>query len=241
MLTLGAAPSPPPGVGVTVQTLRTSFDLLDTLTIEVVAHNPSSSLRTVTFPKPVEYDIEVSHAGRPVWSSLPPSPPPNATIAPHARAFGAGPTPLVLYDWNELTHEGYSPLPGNYTIRVTLLDAARPSAALDVTFAQPLPTTVLPKLKPNEEVTIAGRLDATHLVLADANGSIPLSRRLIQAPPDWPIVVRGFATDHPDGSRTFTFERWASLGAPLPAPPPMMPAATPHAVPPAPKPAPTLR
>jgi hypothetical protein len=220
-LLLGATPAPAPGVGITVQTVRTSFDLLDTLAIEVVAHNPSSTLRNVTFAGPNEYAIEVSRDGTVLWTSLPPSPPPSVTFAPHTHAFGPGPTPIVLYDWNELTRDRWSPLPGTYTVRVQLLDAARPSASIDVKFTEPLPTTVLAKIKPNEEVTIAGKLDATQQFLTDANGSIALSRRLLAAPPDYPIVIRGFPTDHPDGSRTFTFERWASYGGPLPTPAPV--------------------
>jgi hypothetical protein len=217
---LGASPGAPASVDVTVQTVRTSFDLLDSLTVEVVAHNPSSTLRSVSFAQPTEYEIDVARDGRQIWTSLPPSPPPGVTFSPHARTFGSGPTPVVLYDWNLLTREHWSPLPGKYSVRVTLLDAARPTASIDVTFLQPLPTTILSKLKPNEAVTIAGRLDATKQFLADANGTLTLSRRLLTAPANFLIVVRGYPTDHPDGSRTLTLERWAPLGGPVPTPPP---------------------
>jgi hypothetical protein len=219
-LLLGATPGPAPQIGLTVQTHRESLDLLDGIFIEVVAHNPSSAMRTVQFAQPTEYEIDVSRDGAQVWSSLPASPPPGVTYAPHTRAFNAGATPVVIYDWNELTSDRWSPLPGTYKVRVTLLTAARPSATIDVAFAAPLPTTALSKLKLNEAVTMAGRLDATRKILTDSSGSVVLSRG-IPAPPNVPIVVRGYATDHPDGSRTFTFQRWASLGGPLPAPAPM--------------------
>jgi hypothetical protein len=212
-----AAPSP---VSLSVQTQRGSFDLLDGIFIEVVAHNPAKAIRTVAFAQPAEYEIDVSRNGTPLWSSLPPSPPPAQTSVAHSRTFNAGATPVVIYDWNEVTAERWSPLPGNYTVRATLLSDARPSATTTITFVPPLPTTALSKLKPNEAVTMAGRLDATRRVLTDSNGSVVLTRG-IPAPAGVPIVVRGYATDHPDGSRTFTFQRWASLGGPLPTPAPI--------------------
>jgi hypothetical protein len=217
---LGATPAPVPPIGVSVQTQRTSFDLLDTLAIEVIAHNPSPAIRQIEFAQPSEYEIDIARDGRVIWTSLPPSPPPNVTFAPHQRPLVTGSTPLIIYDWNELTHDGWSPLPGTYTVRVKLLDASKATASIDVKFMQPLPTSVLDKLKPGEAVTIAGTLDATREILTDANGSIRLSRRLSLAPAGVPIVVRGFPTEHPDGSRTLTFQRWASYGGPLPAPAP---------------------
>jgi hypothetical protein len=106
-------------------------------------------------------------------------------------------------------------------------------------FIAPLPTTALSKLKPSEEVTLAGRLDATRQILTDENGSVVLTRRLLPAPADFPVVIRGFPTDHPDGSRTFTFERWAPLGAPAPAPTPAPTPTAPRILPTGPKPTPS--
>jgi hypothetical protein len=216
----GATPAPPSPIGLTLQAHRESLDLLDGVFIELIAHNPSQAIRTVQFPAPTEYEIDVMRDGDQLWSSLPPSPPPGVTVVPHSRAFNPGATPVVIYDWNELTAARWSPLPGTYKIRATLLNAAHPSATMDITFAPPLPTTALSKLKVDEAVTMAGRLDATRKVLTDSSGSVVLTRG-IPAPPDVPIVVRGYPTDHPDGSRTFTFQRWASLGGPLPTPAPM--------------------
>ena len=235
-----ATPAPPSQIGLSVQTHRESFDLLDGIFIEVVAHNPSKAIRTVEFAQPLEYEIDVSRDGTPLWSSLPASPPPGQTYVPHTRAFNAGATPVVIYDWNELTPQRWSPLPGKYNVRVTLLSAARPSATTHITFAPPLPTTALSKLKADESVTMAGRLDPTRKILTDSSGSIVLSRG-IPAPPDVPIVVRGYATDHPDGSRTFTFQRWASLGGPLPTPAPMPLILQPRVTPPSPQPKPSAR
>jgi len=222
-LLLGATPAPG-GVNVTVQTVRDSVDLLDSVAIEVVAHNASSSLRSVRFAQPAEYAIDVLSGSQVIWTSLPPSPAPGATVPVHSRSFATGPTPMVLYEWNALASGRWSPLPGAYTVRVTLLDDARPTASVGITFARPLPTTALEKLKPGEEVTLGGRLDALRGTLSDANGSVRLTRRLLPAPPDFPVVLRGSATDHPDGSRTFTVDRWAPLGGPPPMP---TPAATP--------------
>jgi hypothetical protein len=239
-LLLGATPGPAPAIGLTIQTHRESLDLLDGIFIEVVAHNPSSAIRTVEFAAPTEYEIDVSHNGEQIWSSLPASPPPGVTYTAHARAFNPGATPVVIYDWNELTPDRWSPLPGTYKVRVTLLTAARPSATTDIAFAPPLPTTALTKLKQNEAVTMAGRLDVTRKILADSSGSVVLSRS-IPAPPDVPIVVRGYATDHPDGSRTFTFQRWAPLGGPLPTPVPMPIIIKPRLTQPSPHPTATAR
>jgi hypothetical protein len=236
----GATPGPPSPIGLTVQTHRESLDLLDGVFIEVVAHNPASAIRTIQFAQPTEYEIDVSGNGRQLWSSLPASPPPGQTYVAHSRAFNTGATPVVIYDWNEVTADHWSPLPGKYKVRATLLTDARPSATIDIVFAPPLPTTALPKLKPNEAVTMAGRLDATRKILTDSSGSVVLSRG-IPAPPDVPIVVRGYASDHPDGSRTFTFQRWASLGGPLPTPAPMPVILQPRVLPQSPQPKPSAR
>jgi hypothetical protein len=219
-LVAAASPSPAP-LGVTVQVQRTSFDLLDSLDIEVVVHNPGSQTQSAVFAAPAEYAIEALRDGKVVWSSAPAVPAPGATYAPHHHAFAPGPTTLVIYDWNEVTPQGRSPLPGEYTIRARLLDARHAAATMRVSFIPPLPTTVLSKLKPNEEVTIAGQLDATRATLTDANGSLRLSRRLLAATAGEPIVIRGYATDAAGGTRTFTVERWAPLGTtPPPAPSP---------------------
>jgi hypothetical protein len=225
-----ATPSPAP-VGVTVQVQRTSFDLLDSLDIEVVVHNPGAQTQSAIFAAPAEYAIEALRDGKVVWSSAPAVPAPGATYAPHRHAFAPGPTTLVIYDWNEVTPQGRSPLPGEYTIRARLLDTSRAAATMRVTFIAPLPTTALTKLKPNEEVTMAGQLDPLRATLTDANGSVRLSRRLLAAPAGQPVVIRGYATDTAGATRTFTVERWAPLGLTPPPPPSPMPAPSPSASP----------
>lgn len=108
----GATPAPPSPIGLTIQTHRESLDLLDGVFIEVVAHNPSTAIRTVEFAQPTEYEIDVLHNGEQLWSSLPASPPPGQTYVAHARAFNAGATPVVIYDWNEVTAEHSEPASG---------------------------------------------------------------------------------------------------------------------------------
>ena len=239
-LLAGATPGPPSPIGLTVQTHRESLDLLDGVFIEVVAHNPASAIRTVQFAQPTEYEIDVSGNGRQLWSSLPASPPPGQTYVAHSRAFNTGATPVVIYDWNEVTAEHWSPLPGKYRVRATLSDRRAPFGGDRHRVRAAVADDRTAQLKPNEAVTMAGRLDATRKVLTDASGSVVLSRG-IPAPPDVPIVVRGYASDHPDGSRTFTFQRWASLGGPLPTPVPMPIIVQPRIAPPSPQPKPSAR
>lgn len=203
-----------PPLALSLQTQRTSFDLLDSLPIEVVVHNASPSIQTLTFPQPTEYAIEVLRDGNVVWTSVPPSPPPTATISEHRRDFTPGATPLVVYDWNEVLRDGNSPVAGAYTVRARLLGGKfQPAATMRVIFAPPLPPGALASLKLGEEVTIAGELDSTHEVLGDDRGSARLSRRLLAAPAGVEIAVRGYASARLDGTRTFTFERWAPLAA----------------------------
>jgi hypothetical protein len=64
----------------------------------------------------------------------------------------------------------------------------------------------------DQVVTIAGTLDPTRGIISDERGSATLARRIVNAQPGIPIVVRGHAIDHPDGTRTFAVSRWAPLG-----------------------------
>ena len=217
------SPSPGPGIGLTLAVQnRTSYDLLDSLPISVVAHNPGSSMRLVTFPGPDEYQIEVFQDGNPIYSYPPPRP--GATFPPHQRAFTPGPTTIVTNAWNELTSGGWSPKPGTYKIRARVLTAGpSPEASLEVTFGAPLPPGALPALHAGEQVTLLGELDPTKFVLTDPHGSALLAHKLLTAPAGFPIVVRGYAADHPDGTRAFTVVRWAPYGGPPPVPPPAPP------------------
>lgn len=216
-LAAAAAPAPP-ALTVTVQAQRTSLDLLDSLPIVVIAHNPAAHVATVQFPAPAEYAVDVTRDGKTLWSVGPAPPPPGVTFPPHQRAFTPGPTTIVVLDWNELTTANFSPLPGTYAVTARLLTASPPPpATMKVTFAPPLPPSALPSLKAGESVTLLGTVDATHSVLTGETGaSAPLNRKLIAAPPGVPILVRGYATDNPNGTRVFTMTRWAAYGAPLP-------------------------
>ena len=225
MLALGvcvAASAPPPlSIGVTIG--RSTLDLLDSLDIQVAVHNSSPRLETATFARPAEYEIDVvTSTGATVWTSLPPSPPPGVSYAPHSRSFSPGPTTIVVNEWNQLTTGGWSPLAGTYTIRVRLLDDGnQPSATARVRFLQPLTPGVVPQLKAGQEVTLGGELDPTRQFLLDGHGgSARLTRRLMAARPGTPVVVRGYADDAAhNGGRTFTYVRWAFLGQPPPPPP----------------------
>jgi hypothetical protein len=212
---LGATPAPQP-LTVSVTLGRDSFDLLDSVAIGVVVHNPTSSVASLRFLGPQEDVVDVLDAnGTVLWSSKPPPPPHGVTFVPHRRAFNPGTTTIVVRDWSEMTAGLWSPLPGKYKIRATLLvDGKAPSATVALRFAAPLPPSSLPALHAGVEVTLTGRLDPTRGILGDAGGSATLTRRLLGAQPATPIVVRGYATDQRDGSRTFTVTRWAPLGPP---------------------------
>jgi hypothetical protein len=216
------AVAPPQPLSVSLHVGRTTLDVLDSLDVQVVAHNPSGTLQTVRFVQPIEYDIEVLDGARAIWSSVPPSPPPNVTYAPHARAFAAGPTTIVVYDWNGLATGGWCPRAGTYTIAARLLAVGnQPSATVTVKFAPPLPPGDVAGLKAGQDVTIVGKLDATREILSDASGSVRLSRRLQAAPAGVEIALRGYADDRQGAAaRTFTFERWAPFGPPAQSPSP---------------------
>ena len=199
-------------VTLSLQTQRTSLDLLDSLPVALIVHNGGSTLQTVRFPQPVEYAIEIRRDGKTLWNSLPPSPPPSVVFPTHARVFNAGTTTLTVYDWNELASDGSSLQPGRYTIVARLLsEKPQPEATLPVTFAAPLSPSALSGLKSGDVVTMAGTLDNDRLVLSDDHGQATLSRRLLGAPIGERVAVRGYAVTRPDGSHVFFVLRWAPL------------------------------
>jgi hypothetical protein len=216
---LGATPVTP--LTVSAQLARTSLDLLDSLGIVVVVHNASQASHLARFAQPSEYAIDVMRDGNVFWTSLPPSPPPNVSYPVHTHSFAPGPTTLVIYEWNGVAHDGWCPPPGSYDVRVRLLDGSGSASSIKLTFARPLPIAGVVKLKPNEEATISGTLDAMRATMSDDTGAIGLARRLTNAPLGTAIVARGYASNRPDGSRQFAIERWAPLGppsSPSPAP-----------------------
>lgn len=205
---LGVAKAP---VSLSVQVDRTSFDLLDVLSVRVATHNPQNASAMVRFPGPREYALEIVRGENVVYSSVPSSPPPAAAAPAHGRAFAPGPAMLGTFEWNELAADGSSPLPGRYTIRVRLLcDGVQPTASAPVSFVPPTPVSAIAKLRAGDAITIAGRLDATLQTLTDTTGSIRLSHRLLGAP-DAPVAVRGYITVQPDTSRSIAVTRWAPL------------------------------
>ncbi len=217
-------------ITLSLQIARTTLDALDGVSIEVAAHNSSRHPVDVSFPQPSEYEIDILKGSRVIFSTLRPLPS-NVKFPPHTRALQPGPSVLVVYIWNTIESDGTTPAAGTYTVRARLLGArVTPAATTTIRFAAPTPIIALPKLKPSDEVTIAGRLDLTKQHITDSTGTIALGRKLATAP-NAPIAVRGYLTKNPtDGSPMFFVERWAPL-EPIPSAPPVpttAPSATPH-------------
>ena len=217
-------------VTLSLQIARTTLDALDGVSIEVAAHNPSPHPVDVTFTQPSEYEIDILKGSRVVFTTLR-ALPSSVTFPPHTRALQPGPSVLVVYIWNTIESDGTTPGGGSYTVRARLLGkGVTPVASTTIRFAAPTPIIALPKLKPSDEVTIAGRLDLTKAQITDSTGTVALGRKLATAP-DAPIAVRGYLTKNPvNGAPMFFVERWAPL-EPLPAIAHIVktePSATPH-------------
>jgi hypothetical protein len=210
ILLLGTTRASPP-IALTIAVQRTSFDLLDSVAIELVAHNPGSTPRTVRYAQPSEYVIDVLSGNTVIWSTQSQTPQPEPSVGVHQRVLPPGPTPIVIYAWNTIERDMKSPQPGTYTIRARLLADVQPVATAKITFIAPLPTTALAALKPSDVVTLGGTLDAGKGILSDSAGSAILMRRIIDAPSDVPVVVRGTVAISQDGSRRFVVYRWAPL------------------------------
>ncbi len=194
----------------TLKLERTSFDPLDTISVEVVAHNAASKPIQETFPKPAEYEISILKHGTPVWTSERVAPL-GATIPSHTRLLMPGPNVLAVFIWNGIESDGTTPGPGDYTVRAKLLGANdQPDASLAFHFINPVPVSALFKLKVGDEVTIAGNLNATEDLLTDATGSIPLGKRLT-LPKVGIAAVRGFIIERPDHTRALRVTRFAIM------------------------------
>ena len=213
---VAATPAPPLSLSIAVH--RTSLDLLDSLPVTIVVHNAAPTLQTLRFPAPSEYAIEILRDGKTLWKFAPASPP-GAVFPPHTRAVAPGPTTIAVYDWNELTRDGWSPSPGSYVVRAWLLtDKPQLEAASRIVFVAPLTPSAVASLPPDTEITLAGTLGAQSATIGDANASASLSRRIAAAPGTL-LVARGYVTKRPDGSRAFAVVRWAPLGPPVAATP----------------------
>jgi hypothetical protein len=202
-------------LGVKLVVQRSSLDLLDTLPIAIVLQNSAAIPQTIRFARPAEYAIELRAAnGTVLWTSAG-SPAPNGPSFPgHARTFAPGSTTLAIYDWNELLADGTSPPPGAYTLRVYLVtDGDVADNSVRVTFAPPISPSSLSALPSGKDFTLAGELDAQRDALSDERGSTALSRRLLAAPANTPILVRGFSVVKVGAARIFNVERWAVLKA----------------------------
>lgn len=192
-----------------LQLERTSFDMLDGVSIEVVVHNDTRHPVSASFPEPVEYAIDATRKGRTVWTSLVRSPHPEG-VPMHTRVFMPGPTILAVYVWNGIATDGTVPGPGTYTLQARLLDTAPPKpATAALTFIPPVPTSAIAKLKAGDEVTLAGDLDTTQTHLTDSTGTVTLLRRIGR--PDARVAVRGYIVERPDGSRALFVQRWGTI------------------------------
>lgn len=198
-------------VTLSLQLQRTSLDLLDGLNIEVAAHNSSALPVDVRFKAPAEYAIDVLRGDDVIWTSAPESKIPVA-VPPHVKRLLPGPSVLAVYIWNEETTDGASVLAGDYTVRARLLgDGVEPQARVRVHFIAPTPVSALAALHVGDEVTIAGRYDGALATISDTSGSVQLTKKLIGAPSDAPIAVRGYVTVLADRSRVFFVSRWAKM------------------------------
>jgi hypothetical protein len=191
-----------------LQLERTSFDILDGVSIEVVTHNSSAKPVPVVFPKPSEYEISIEKNGVAIWNNQT-AQPLGVTIPPHMRAMMPGPNVLTVYIWNAIENDGSTPAAGTYTVHAKLLGKAEnPEASLDIKFINPVPVSALAKLNVGDELTIAGTLDATQQQLTDATGTILLAKKV---PLKGLVAVRGFITERQDHIRVFFVKRWALM------------------------------
>ncbi len=220
-LLLGATvhpkPRQAPPLRLSVHVTRNSLDLLDTLAIGVVLDNPSSSPIAVRFALPAEYAIDVLRGDTLVWSTMPQDTTSSAIHFPsHLRTVLPGTNTLAVYDWNEIARNGTSPKPGEYTIRVRLLQTGtQPAATTHVRFVAPTPISAIAKLPVGDAITIAGQLDPTRAIVTDSTGSTILPRRLIGAPLGATVAVRGFITATRAGGRYLLVQRWAPFSVPI--------------------------
>lgn len=215
-VTAHAKPHSAPRVGLSVHVMRNSLDLLDTLAIGVVLDNPSSSPIAMRFALPAEYAIDVLLGDTLVWSTMPQGATSAIHFPSHLRTVLPGTNTLAVYDWNEIARNGTSPKPGEYTIRVRLLqNGTQPVATTHVRFVAPTPISAIAKLPIGDAITIAGRLDPTREIVTDSTGSTILPRRLIGAPLDATVAMRGFITATRAGGRYLLVQRWAPFSVPI--------------------------
>lgn len=196
-------------LSLSLQLVRTSFDLLDGVSVEVVVHNDGKRPVSANFPGPSEYELDLQRSSGTVWTSLVP-PPPGAHFPTHARVFMPGPTVLAVYVWNGIASDGTVPAPGTYALRGKLLDTTPSEATAKVRFISPVPVQAIAKLKEGDVVTIAGSLDDTKLHLTDASGTVTLMRPLKTAT-NGTVVIRGYLTERPDHTHAFFIQRWGMM------------------------------
>lgn len=197
-------------LSLSLQLVRTSFDMLDGVSVEVIVHNPQTHPVTATFPAPSEYELDLTDGKKQLWTTLQ-APPPGAHFPAHTHVFMPGPTVLAIYVWNGVLADGSVPAPGTYRFRARLLDvSAPPEAFASVHFIKPVPVSALAKLKLGDEVTIAGTLAGDSMHLTDSTGTVALMRKLANAAKGT-VVIRGYIVERPDHTRAFYIKRWGMM------------------------------
>ncbi len=197
-------------LSLSLQLVRTSFDMLDGVSVEVIVHNPESHPVTATFPAPAEYELDLTDGKKRLWTTLQ-APPPGVRFPAHTHVFMPGPTVLAIYVWNGALGDGSIPAPGTYRFRAKLLDTSPPADAFtSVHFIKPVPVSALSKLKVGDEVTIAGTLARDGMHLTDSTGTVALMRRLANATKGM-VVIRGYIVERPDHTLAFYVKRWGMM------------------------------
>jgi hypothetical protein len=163
------------------------------------------------FPHTTEYAVQVLDRDDVVSTTL--ASPQPAGIA-HVRWFAPGITTLAIYEFVVEDTAHRVPAPGNYRLRVRLLDDSG-SLAIERTlhFEAPLPISTLGGMG-THTVTIAGTLASDRMTLRDDSGSVALSHRLLDVPIGATIAVRGSMIETPGRTQAFNPISWGVLNAP---------------------------
>lgn len=210
---MGAAPAP---MTLALHVIRNGFDLLDVAGIQLVVDNPSQSVRQLQFAQPQEFDVRITAAdGTPIFTTPNPTPPPGVAIAGHTHPIQPGANIFTTYEWNELADTRNSPAAGTYRIDVRVLSAPQLHASTTIRFIPPAPVSAVAKLKPGDELTVLGSVDAMGAALTDPTGTVALSRHLAVGAGST-VVVRGSIAVDANGTRQLVVERWASVQASKP-------------------------
>lgn len=177
-------------VGLTVNVVRPSNDLLVPLTITVALRNPLREPLVVSFLTTDLYSIEVRDEHTQLWSSLFG----HSPIDIERRIpFASGSTTLGSFVWDTVTNDGRSLAPGTYTLRVGILGSiVHPTFDEPIVFATPTPVGTVKTLAAGTAVTVSGTpvLANGTVGITDGSETIRLTRG-VGPRPQGTYVVRG--------------------------------------------------